>query len=640
MVVSMIFAQVWGVTQVIILGSMARTVRVKTALMAMAVGLYVCASASIAIQLLWTRSAAWLLSTPMSTVVDTASYTLDPLIEEIIKLLPLAGLLMIPVIRRQWSLTDCVIIGAATGSGFGLAEGLLWNSSHASSAISLQSGWLVKGSVVPGPLSALFSLFPVASSFGSGYSSAAHLNCHLVWSALGGLAVGLIMLNRTAAGKRVGIALLVFIAADHAAGNYAVYGSDAALGKIVFGLFNLLWSLLWLCPMAALFFAWRIDRNRQHTGDSSELILAAEQAESSRSKGILKAAISLLPDSLLWVSKFVRMRRVYNTERLAGFDEAESMLPILENLRDRIDHIGVRQEPVQTILSGWIRESTRTVLRKPIVIAWAVLLVPAIIYLVLGGQPQTAGFQEFLTAPVIWRCALGIFAVGQVWLLGQVLASIGSWRKALRSLLGDDAATLTLQMLTGMGAIGLGGFAVIRGLAGLSPASGILSGAHVREAYGSASGAAATVVPGSAVGALPPDGMPGTADSSGGPASPPEDPNPDRGNAAGKENDPPHTSHHPPGIFDKVFGLNPDKTFTERVMNPFFGGDPHNLGWFHAHPGDGQWATLGRCAGTLLTLPIWGVGAVSAAAADHANQMLNEWGEISHDMENMSAYPP
>jgi hypothetical protein len=47
MIVALVFAHVWGVLQLIALASLTRTVRVRTVLMALAVGLYVCAPLAV-----------------------------------------------------------------------------------------------------------------------------------------------------------------------------------------------------------------------------------------------------------------------------------------------------------------------------------------------------------------------------------------------------------------------------------------------------------------------------------------------------------------------------------------------------------------------------------------------------------------
>lgn len=79
------------------------------------------------------------MGTTVYSVGPLAVSTVDPFIEEIVKVLPVAVLLMLRVNRRQWSITDCVLTCAAVGSGFGLAEmkGLVaWNIVFALSVLS------------------------------------------------------------------------------------------------------------------------------------------------------------------------------------------------------------------------------------------------------------------------------------------------------------------------------------------------------------------------------------------------------------------------------------------------------------------------------------------------------------------------
>src|ERR1700681_800579 len=123
MILAIAFAHVWGVIQLIVLGSLSRTIRVRTVLAALTVGLYAIGPLTVFLQLGRVHLAASLLGTPVAQIQSIASYTVDPFLEEALKLLPLAMLLLlIPTARRQWSVTDCVLIAAATGSGYGLAE--------------------------------------------------------------------------------------------------------------------------------------------------------------------------------------------------------------------------------------------------------------------------------------------------------------------------------------------------------------------------------------------------------------------------------------------------------------------------------------------------------------------------------------
>jgi len=64
------------------------------------------------------------------------------LIEELVKVMPLVALIVIiPAVRRQWSVADCILIGAATGSGFGLAEDLFRYSGAVNRSMPVNGGW-------------------------------------------------------------------------------------------------------------------------------------------------------------------------------------------------------------------------------------------------------------------------------------------------------------------------------------------------------------------------------------------------------------------------------------------------------------------------------------------------------------------
>jgi RsiW-degrading membrane proteinase PrsW (M82 family) len=200
MIVAIVFANLWGVLQLITLGSFARTTRARTVLAGTAVGLYLCAPLALLLQWAWIRPAALLTGASVHSLLPVASYTADPFIEEVFKVLPLALFLMIPAIRRQWSVTDCVLIGAAAGSGFGLAEDIYRFGASAGQAVSNGSlgGWMLPGifaTPFPGWRYTVTSWLPsgvlpndLATLSLNHYPA---LNLHLAWSAVGGLAAGL-----------------------------------------------------------------------------------------------------------------------------------------------------------------------------------------------------------------------------------------------------------------------------------------------------------------------------------------------------------------------------------------------------------------------------------------------------------------
>lgn len=168
MILAIVFAELWAVCQLIVLGTFARTIRVRTVLMAVAVGLYACAPLAVLLQVTWISAAAWLSGTSAYQLVRVAAYTADPFIEEIVKVLPVAMMLLtIPAIRRQWSITDCVLLGAGCGAGFGLAEELFRFGKVTPSALWSvgAGGWMIPGSIwyiptVPSPRTTVTAWLP------------------------------------------------------------------------------------------------------------------------------------------------------------------------------------------------------------------------------------------------------------------------------------------------------------------------------------------------------------------------------------------------------------------------------------------------------------------------------------------------
>src|SRR5262245_55270522 len=203
MLLAIFFINVWGVLQLVALGSFARTVRVRTVLSGIAVGLFFCAPFAGLLEHTWTAAIAALTGRNVTAVIAVTGYTVDPPVEEIVRILPLALLLMVPVIRRQLSVTDCVRIGAAAGAGFGLAEDLYRFGTAAQHATAVAGGWVAPYSApivasasqrvfIPSIATALGGWLPDTGGLGFFGMSAYMLpNVLLIWSSLAGLAAGL-----------------------------------------------------------------------------------------------------------------------------------------------------------------------------------------------------------------------------------------------------------------------------------------------------------------------------------------------------------------------------------------------------------------------------------------------------------------
>jgi RsiW-degrading membrane proteinase PrsW (M82 family) len=481
MILAIVFAQLWGVIQLIVLGSLTRTVRVRTVLVAMAVGLYAIAPLAVILQKSWIGVAAALVGKSMAEMTGIASYTVDPFIEEALKLLPLALLMLIPAIRRQWSLTDCVLIAAAIGSGFGLAEHMYRYASSPDMARGVSGGWAMSFAdytpMVSGIASSLTTWLPNGVWFPD---DATRVNWHLAWSAIGGLALGLAVRNPKRAARVTAGGLFLLIGLDHAAGNTHDIG-NTWLAYLAAPL-DLVTNHLGLLAFIAIVVACWLDRSAQGTGESVEPLLAAERSASSRIAGTFTAAISRLPWSIPWVCGFDRARRAYHSAHASAPESVDGMLDALVAERDRVDQKLAQPEAPKLIPSTWTPAALRSALRRRPVIISLVLLAPSVLYLIIGGWPQTAWVQTAVTSRVVWPLVILITVAAQARLVWSVVLGTRNLGKASRLPIGDDAAILGLQLACGIGSVALGGFTLLRVFSGVSAGSTLLSHAHAADA--------------------------------------------------------------------------------------------------------------------------------------------------------------
>jgi hypothetical protein len=202
LVAAMVFAACWGVVQLAVLGSAARTVRAGTLLLAVGAGVYGCGALAVVVEYAWTRVYAHVTGAAVYEVVGTASSTVDPFVEEIAKVVPLVLLAWGARARWQRGLTDYLLLGAATGAGFGLAEAVMRFGTRAGTAIRMSDGWVLPISLspptIPTPGAVMGSWLP-APAGGDGFlslSAGPGTNLHLAWSALAGLGVGFVVRGR------------------------------------------------------------------------------------------------------------------------------------------------------------------------------------------------------------------------------------------------------------------------------------------------------------------------------------------------------------------------------------------------------------------------------------------------------------
>ena len=158
----MVVATVYAVAQLTLLASLTRSVRAGTLLLAILTGCYICGLVAILAEIGWTRLVRAITGSPLTDVVEAASFTVDPIIEEVVKLLPLVLLVICGRrIRAQWGLTDYLLVGGAIGAGSTLIEAVLRFGDRAGRAIPDGEGnFLVPLGLNPQRVNGLVDLLP------------------------------------------------------------------------------------------------------------------------------------------------------------------------------------------------------------------------------------------------------------------------------------------------------------------------------------------------------------------------------------------------------------------------------------------------------------------------------------------------
>lgn len=445
MIALMVFAAVVAVTQLTVLASWARTLRWATLLQGVALGFLVCAPMTAVVQWLVTRGVALVTRQPIGEVVRLASWTYDPLLEEVLKLAPLIWLVWrYRRIHAQLGWTDHLLLGAALGTGFALCEAALRYARLGIMAMPTQGGFIVAGGlfgmvVVPSIWTSLTTWLPQPAAFQDWFSGNDTAIQHLVWTALA--ATGLAFFVRTQGRLRwLGALPLLLVTLDHCNGN-----ADAALvprGWLAWPLDRLgdaLPTLLVLTLLTAV----ALDRRvlaRARAG-RPELLLAGEAASGLDPRPMLTAAFRKATDAGRWAAA--------GRTLLSGLD-------------------------LRAALLNW-----RTVL-------WLAAMLPAVAYLIIGGFPATRPLQGWMTG---WVGA-GLAVTGLVAGAVLVVAQFPRWIRGLRSVtepaLHETRLRPAVRLATASGGL-LAGVGMILLLAFTrDPGHRIVSNFHVLDALSNA----------------------------------------------------------------------------------------------------------------------------------------------------------
>lgn len=493
MVVLMIAGVTYAVLQLAMITTLTRTVSTSTLLLAIAAGGYGCGVLAIVGEVVYTRVLAAVTGDPLFAVVRAAGYSADPVIEELVKLAPMIIIVVgLGRVRRQWSLVDYLLVGAATGAGFGLAEALLRYAGQAAKAIPDRHGGFIVATGLDAPRigglpTILTSWLPAPVDtldlFGI---SGGGLNFHLSWTALAGLGVGVLV--RVAGSHRLlGVIPIAYAGANHVAMNYALrhLGADGVTASVL-GTANEVRGVLPVVVLVAVVLAMVHDvmRIRLVRSRHPALLLAAEREAPVRVTALLRMALVAPPWTPLVVLRFVALRRAAWNElaSLCG-RRACDLAPVVAHLADQLDHAHDRDR-WRRAAAGLVepRRSLKHVVRRWRMLVWLILLLPAVAYLVVGATPATSGLQKVMASEpgltVVRLASLGAV----LFLVGQLIGTGRRLRQGLREPNVEASIQTVLRLVTGAGALVAGVVLVFRSFASPLANGRVIVNFHILDA--------------------------------------------------------------------------------------------------------------------------------------------------------------
>ncbi|TQJ87376.1 PrsW family intramembrane metalloprotease [Streptomyces sp. SLBN-31] len=469
MTLVMAVAVFWGVLQLFAVSWPTRSVRLSTVLLALAVGVYGCGVATALVQLAYTRLYADQSGQSLVTVVNTTGYTVAPWVEELIKVAPLLLAEGSLKVRRQWGLTDFVVVGAALGAGFGLLEAVLRFGLDADRAMARDGGWIIPDSLsppyVPGLKQVLTTWLPAPfSQLKLGGPAVTETFSHLVLTAMAGLGAGLLW--RARGWVRLVSALPVAAAvAYHTVNNYAVQEPASRAAHWLESLDGRAWA----APLVCLAIAGVVDLRQIHRGKRTVpgVLLTSERADGDSLGALLRYAAWRPPWSLVIALRYVRLRRsLLYAAASAPTDDAGELHQAVARITTRIE-ASDNQDAWRALDIRALLKAARTARgnrRRWLLVIPCVLVLPSLLFLGVGSFTSTAGLQRFFSTGSGPKVLMGFGIAALAWIAYQLAVLLRMWRTASAQPLGELLAIHRFRLGTALGSATTGVLLLWRGL--------------------------------------------------------------------------------------------------------------------------------------------------------------------------------
>lgn len=489
--VFMVAATVYGVAQLLVLSAPTRSLRVSTVLVGIAVGVYGCGVAAALAELASTRGVAEATGASLTEAVKAASYTVDPVIEELVKLAPLLLMAWNVRIRRQAGLTDYVVLGAALGAGFGLLEAVARYGLDAGRAIPHPAGgWAVPDSLrapyIPGAEQVFSAWFPAPQGTLELGERTPEVGAspHLVYTALAALGVG-VLLHAKGWTRVLGLLPPVAASVLHMLTNYAAAhpaDRDAASRVDAFE------GALWAVPLVCLAVAMAADLRQVRRGkrDAPDVLLPAERAGRSGLSALAAYGAWCVPWSTLMALRFARLRRslLYGMPGGPPYPGAESLHRTVAWSAAQID-ASDREHAWRGVGLRTVARAARG-LRDPRR-AWLVLIpvaltLPALLFLAVGSFPAGAEVRRYFTSGDGPYLLIGLGAAGLLWTAWQLARLLRAWRSTRAFPHGEVLALIRLRLWTAAGGCVVGTALLLRLADGTAPSAPVIRTLHLLDA--------------------------------------------------------------------------------------------------------------------------------------------------------------
>jgi len=484
LVLLMVFAAMVSVIQLAAVMSWARSVRVITLLQAISVGFLVVAPLTIGLQWLSTRAVAWIGPWRLAEVVDVLGWTADPVLEEVLKVAPLIIVAWLwPRTSGQLGLVDHLLVGAATGAGFALAEGVLRYGQLDAMTTAVPGGYLagatLSGAIgVPSIWTSLTTWLPVPVSYDWPATSAAQ---HLVWSALAAAGLGWFIRRRPH--RWLGLVPLVLVSLIHANFNAAHSLSGMAWASPVLSWIEQRLAGLLLVALVVLVVVDRVGLAGARRS-RPDILLDGERSDGLGPWPLVEVAVRGAPWSTFVTWQVALERRAALNAQLAGVPppefavEVEQRITQLQQLTDRVQWAGAAKQVAGSLSLRGLR-SWRTLL-------WALSVVPALLFLVVGGWPATRGLQEVAGTWFGTGLMLVGLALGSVLLAAQLPALVRQLRQLREPSLHELRIRPAFRLATGGASLATAVLVVVALVMGGDPTLRLVTNYHVLDALSSA----------------------------------------------------------------------------------------------------------------------------------------------------------